>query len=126
VLAVNVLAPVFLTQALLGPLRAADSARIVVISSTMGQLSHGMSGGSLAYRLSKAAVNAVVANSAAELRADGILVNAMHPGWVRTAMGGSGAHIEPERAAANALKLATLPDGGPTGSFFYDGEEIAW
>jgi NAD(P)-dependent dehydrogenase (short-subunit alcohol dehydrogenase family) len=126
VLAVNVYAPVFLTQALLPLLRAAGRARVVVVSSTMGQLSGGMSGGSLPYRLSKTAVHAFVVNTAAELRGDGILVNAMHPGWVQTAMGGPAAPISVEAAAAAALQLASLPDDGPTGGFFRDGKPIPW
>ena len=69
--AVNVLAPVGLTQALLPSLRAAGLARVVVVSSTMGQLTSGMRGGSLPYRISKAAVNAFVANTASELPATG-------------------------------------------------------
>jgi NAD(P)-dependent dehydrogenase (short-subunit alcohol dehydrogenase family) len=123
---VNLLAPIELTRQLLAVLRAARSARIVVVSSTMGQLSSGMGGGSLPYRVSKAAVNAFVANTATELAADGILVNAMHPGWVRTDMGGVGATVQPEDAARTALLLASLPDGGPTGRFFRDGAEIPW
>jgi NAD(P)-dependent dehydrogenase (short-subunit alcohol dehydrogenase family) len=126
VLEVNVVAPVLLTRALLPQLRAAGRARVVVVSSTMGQLSSGMSGGSLPYRISKAAVNAFVVNTATELRRDGILVNAMHPGWVRTDMGGPAAPITPEDAARTAVFLSTLPDDGPTGGFFRDGRPIAW
>jgi NAD(P)-dependent dehydrogenase (short-subunit alcohol dehydrogenase family) len=124
--AVNVLAPIGLTQALLGPLRAADRARVVVVSSTMGQFSGGMTGGSLPYRVSKAAVNAFVACTATELAADSILVNAMHPGWVKTAMGGAAAPVTPEEAAVTALHLATLPDGAPSGRFWRDCAEIPW
>jgi NAD(P)-dependent dehydrogenase (short-subunit alcohol dehydrogenase family) len=125
-LAVNVLAPIGLTQALLPSLRAAGHARIVVVSSTMGQFTSGMRGGSLPYRISKSAVNAFVANTASELAGDGILVNAMHPGWVRTDMGGPNAGIEPEEAARMALQLATLDAGGRTGRFWRDGVEIPW
>lgn len=125
-LAVNVLAPVGLTQALLPSLRAAGHARIVVVSSTMGQFTNGMSGGSLPYRLSKSAVNCFVLSAAADLAPDGILVNAMHPGWVRTDMGGSTASVTPEEAARTALQLATIDAGGPTGRFWRDGVEIAW
>jgi NAD(P)-dependent dehydrogenase (short-subunit alcohol dehydrogenase family) len=124
--AVNVLAPVGLTQALLPSLRAAGHARVVVVSSTMGQFASGMRGGSLPYRISKAAVNAFVANTASELADDGILVNAMHPGWVRTDMGGASASVEPEEAARMALQLATLDAGGATGRFWRDGVEIPW
>ena len=124
--AVNVLAPVGLTQALLPSLRAAGHARIVVVSSTMGQFTSGMRGGSLPYRISKSAVNAFVANTASELKDDGILVNAMHPGWVRTDMGGASASVAPEQAAKMALQLATLDAGGLTGRFWRDGVEIPW
>jgi NAD(P)-dependent dehydrogenase (short-subunit alcohol dehydrogenase family) len=124
--AVNVLAPVGLTQALLPSLRAAGHARVVVVSSTMGQFTSGMRGGSLPYRISKSAVNAFVANTASELAGDGILVNAMHPGWVRTDMGGSSASVTPEEAARMALQLATLDAGGLTGRFWRDGVEIPW
>ena len=125
-LAVNVLAPFGLTQALLPALRRAGHARIVVVSSTMGQFTNGMSGGSLPYRLSKSAVNAFTLTAAADLARDGILVNAMHPGWVMTDMGGRAATITPEQAAKTALQLATIDAGGPTGRFWRDGVEIPW
>ena len=126
VLRVNVLAPLFLTQALLGPLRAAKSARVVVLSSQSGQFAGGMPADALSYRVSKAAVNAVSAVAAAALRSDGILVNTMHPGWVRTSMGGPDAPLTPEEGADTAVFLATLPDDGPSGRFFYQRREIDW
>jgi NAD(P)-dependent dehydrogenase (short-subunit alcohol dehydrogenase family) len=126
VLRVNVLAPLFLTQALLGPLRSAGSARVVILSSEAGQFAGGMSGEGLSYRVSKAAVNAVAAVGAAALRDDGILVNAMHPGWVNTDMGGAAAPLSPEEGADTAVYLATLPDDGPTGRFFHRRREIEW
>jgi NAD(P)-dependent dehydrogenase (short-subunit alcohol dehydrogenase family) len=125
-IAVNVAAPLFLTQALLPQLRAAGGARIVVVSSRAGALREGMSGGHMAYRISKAGVNALVNNLAAELAPDGILVNSMHPGWVKTDMGGSGASVEPEDAARTVLFLATLPEGGPSGRFWQNEREIDW
>ena len=126
VLRVNVLAPLFLTQALLGPLRAARSARVVVLSSQSGQFAGGMPADAMSYRVSKAAVNAVTAVAAAALRPDGILVNTMHPGWVRTDMGGPEAPLTPEEGADTAVFLATLPDDGPSGRFFYERREIDW
>jgi NAD(P)-dependent dehydrogenase (short-subunit alcohol dehydrogenase family) len=125
-MAVNLYAPVLLTQALLGPLRAAGSSRVVVVSSIDGQFAIGMSGGHLAYRASKAAVNAAVVNMAAELTLDGILVNTMHPGWVVTDMGGPGSSVPPEEAAEHVVYLCDLPDNGPTGRFFWESREIPW
>jgi NAD(P)-dependent dehydrogenase (short-subunit alcohol dehydrogenase family) len=127
VLAVNAAAPLFLTQALLGPLRAAGrKARIVVVSSDSGQFSVPKNGVAFPYRMSKAAVNMLTLNLAAAVAPDGILVNAMHPGWVRTAMGGPEAPVEPADAAETAYLLATLPDGGPSGLFWQDGRQIPW
>jgi NAD(P)-dependent dehydrogenase (short-subunit alcohol dehydrogenase family) len=125
-IAVNVAAPLFLTQALLPQLRAAGGARIVVVSSRAGALQEGMSGGNMAYRISKAAVNAFTNNLAAELAPERILVNAMHPGWVRTDMGGPRASVAPEDAADTVLFLAALPDDGPTGRFWQNRREIDW
>ena len=126
VLRVNLFAPLFLTQALVGPLRAARGARVVVLSSESGQLSNGMPGDAMSYRVSKAAVNAVTAVAAAALRRDGILVNTMHPGWVRTDMGGPDAPLSPAEGADTAVYLATLPDGGSSGKFFRERCEIPW
>jgi NAD(P)-dependent dehydrogenase (short-subunit alcohol dehydrogenase family) len=121
---VNVRAPFFLTQELVPQLRVANGARIVVVSSRAGAMNEGMSGGSMAYRISKAAVNAFVCNLSAELASDGILVNAMHPGWVSTDMGGRSAAVTPEDAADTVLFLATLPDGGPSGKFWFERRQI--
>ena len=126
VLRVNVFAPLFLTQALLEPLRAARSARVVVLSSGAGQFAGGLAADGLSYRVSKAAVNAVTVVAAAALRSEGILVNAMNPGWVKTDMGGPGATLSPEEGADTAVYLATLPDDGPSGRFFYERREVDW
>ncbi len=127
VLAVNAGAPLFLTQALLRPLRAAvPSARIVIVSSDSGRFSVAKDGVAFPYRMSKAAVNMLALNLAAALAADSILVNAMHPGWLRTDMGGTDAPVAPEQAAETAYYLATLPDGGLTGRLWHDKALIDW
>jgi len=127
VMAVNAAAPLFLTQALLGPLRAAGRAgRIVIVSSDSGRFSVPKNGVASPYRMSKAAVNMLTLNLAAALAADGILVNAMHPGWIRTDMGGPDAPVPPEQAAQTAGYLASLPDGGPTGRLWQDKRPIDW
>jgi NAD(P)-dependent dehydrogenase (short-subunit alcohol dehydrogenase family) len=132
VLHVNVFAPLFLTQALLQPLRAAGSARVIILSSGAGQFGDGktgdglFSGDGMSYRVSKAAVNAVSVVTAAALRPYGILVNSMNPGWVKTDMGGPEATLSPAEGADTAVYLATLPDDGPWGRFFYERREVGW
>jgi NAD(P)-dependent dehydrogenase (short-subunit alcohol dehydrogenase family) len=79
-----------------------------------------------AYRVSKAALNALVRVLAPSLAERGIAINAICPGWVRTAMGGPAAPRSVEQGAAGILWAATLPDGGPTGGFFRDGKPISW
>ena len=99
--------------------------RIVNISSGLGQL-HQMGEGSPAYRVSKAALNALTRTLAAEVAGSGILVNSMSPGWVRTDMGGADAPRTVEEGADTAVWLATLASNGPTGQFFRDRKPIPW
>lgn len=120
----NTLGPWRMTQALLPLLRRSRQARIVNVSSEAGSLA-GMQGGTPAYSLSKAALNALTRMLAAELRGAGILVNAVCPGWVATDMGGSGGRPVAE-GAAGIIWAATLPDDGPSGGFFRDGKPLPW
>jgi len=122
---VNLFGALMLAQALVPIMRKNRYGRIVNVSSGLGQLSD-MGIGSPAYRISKAALNALTGILAAELNGSGILVNSMSPGWVRTDMGGSGAPRTVEQGADTAVWLATLPDNGPTGGFFRDRKPIPW
>jgi NAD(P)-dependent dehydrogenase (short-subunit alcohol dehydrogenase family) len=79
-----------------------------------------------AYRVTKVALNSWTRSFADEVRTRGILVNAVCPGWVRTAMGGRSAPRSVEEGAAGIVWAATLPPDGPTGGFFRDGHPIAW
>jgi carbonyl reductase 1 len=83
---------------------------------------------SSAYRVSKVGLNALTRILARELESDPrrILVNAVCPGWVRTAMGGSAAPRSIEKGSETPAWLALLPDGGPSGRLFRDRHEIAW
>lgn len=99
--------------------------RIVNVSSGAGSLSD-MSTYEPPYSVSKAALNAITRVLAGELRGTGILVNAVDPGWVRTDMGGAIAPRSVEQGAASVLWAVQLPDDGPTGGFFRDGEPVPW
>lgn len=81
---------------------------------------------SSAYRVSKVALNALTRVLARDLRPRGILVNAVCPGWVHTALGGASAPRSPEEGARSIVWAAKLPKDGPTGGFFRDGLPIPW
>jgi len=112
------------TLALAPLLRASPAGRVVNVSSEAGSLT-GMAGGTPAYAVSKAALNALTRVLAAELRADGVLVNAVCPGWTATDMGGGGGRPVGE-GAASVLWAVDLPPDGPTGGFTRDGRDLPW
>jgi NAD(P)-dependent dehydrogenase (short-subunit alcohol dehydrogenase family) len=112
------------TLAFLPLLRRSPQARIVNVSSEGGSLA-GMSAGTPTYSVSKAALNALTRVLAAELRRDGILVNAICPGWTATDMGRHGGRPVAE-GAASIVWAVTLAGDGPTGGFFRDGRPVPW
>jgi NAD(P)-dependent dehydrogenase (short-subunit alcohol dehydrogenase family) len=112
------------TLAFLPMLRRAPHARIVNVSSEAGSLAS-MGGGTPAYQITKAALNALTRTLAGELRPAGILVNSICPGWVATDMGGPGGRPVAD-GAASVVWGVTLPDDGPTGGFFRDGRPLPW
>ena len=123
VIETNVFGPWRLIQASLPLLRRSDSPRIVNVSSGAGQLAE-MGGGRAAYRLSKAALNALTRTLAAD--EPQISVNSVCPGWVRTDMGGSSAPRSVDEGADTAVWLATMADDVPSGGFFRNREPIPW
>jgi NAD(P)-dependent dehydrogenase (short-subunit alcohol dehydrogenase family) len=120
----NLYGPWLMVQEFLPLLRRSAHPRIVNVSSEAGSLA-GMGGGTPAYTASKAALNALTRMLAAELRGDGILVNAVCPGWVATDMGGPGGRPVAD-GAASVVWATVLPDSGPTGGFFRDGKPLPW
>jgi NAD(P)-dependent dehydrogenase (short-subunit alcohol dehydrogenase family) len=112
------------TLAFLPLLRESAHPRIVNVSSEAGSISR-MGGGEPAYDISKAALNALTRKLAAELGRDGVLVNAVCPGWVATDMGGPGG-APVARGAASVLWAVDLPDDGPSGGFFRHGRPLPW
>jgi NAD(P)-dependent dehydrogenase (short-subunit alcohol dehydrogenase family) len=121
----NFYGPLMVTQGLLPLMRRHRYGRVVNMSSGLGQLED-MGDGTPAYRASKTALNALTRMFATATSDEGILVNAMCPGWVRTDMGGPNASRGVEKGAETVVWLATLPDNGPTGGFFRDKKPIAW
>ena len=121
----NLFGPLLLIQALVPLMKKGRYGRIVNVSSGQGQLSD-MGAGTPAYRISKAALNALTRTCAAELCGSGILVNSMCPGWVKTDMGGPSAPRTVAQGADTAVWLAALPEGGPSGGFFRDRKPIPW
>lgn len=122
--ATNVLGVWRVTQLFLPLLRESGHPRIVNVSSGAGGLAR-MTGRTPGYSVSKLSLNGITLMFAAMLEADGIPVNAICPGWVETDMGGSGGRPVSE-GAASVVWGVTLPDDGPSGGFFRDGERIEW
>lgn len=122
---VNTIGPMMLINALLPLMERVDDARIVNISSGMGQLAD-MGGRHPGYRISKTALNAATRIYAAELDPKRVRVNAVCPGWVRTDMGGENADLSLAEGIDTAIWLATSPDATHSGGYFRRREPIDW
>nr|WP_244111553.1 SDR family NAD(P)-dependent oxidoreductase [Burkholderia gladioli] len=77
------------------------------------------------YDASKTALNAFTVHLAHELRGTAVKVNSIHPGWVRSEMGGTAADISLEEGAKLSVRFATLPEDGPSGGFYFE-SELPW
>jgi NAD(P)-dependent dehydrogenase (short-subunit alcohol dehydrogenase family) len=128
----NVIGVIRVTNAMLPLLRRSASPRIVNMSSTVGSLTLQTTPGaetgpiSAAYSASKTFLNAVTIQYVKELADTNILINAGCPGFVATDLNGFRGTRTPEQGAAIAIRLATLPDDGPSGGFFDDNGVVPW
>jgi NAD(P)-dependent dehydrogenase (short-subunit alcohol dehydrogenase family) len=130
----NLFSLISLTQKLLPLVKKSDAGKIVNLSSILGSLALnsdpnsplGPQSAATAYHTSKAALNMFTVHLANELKDTQIKVNAAHPGWVKTDMGGQAAPLGVEEGAKTSVWLATLPKDGPTGGYFFDGEALPW
>lgn len=129
----NFFAVVELTQALLPLITKSPAGRIVNLSSILGSLTlHSdpkspiASSKSLGYNASKTALNAFTIHLADALKDTKIKVNSVHPGWVKTDMGGQGAPMEITDGAKSSVEMALLGDDGPSGKYVHLGKPLPW
>ena len=127
VLRTNALAPLCVAQCFAAHVAASDRKCIATLSSKMGSMTDNTSGGSYIYRSSKAAVNAVMKSLASDLGPQGVISVLLHPGWVRTDMGGPSGLIGAEQSVAGMRRVIDAADMNASGHFYaYDGAEIPW
>ena len=125
---VNFYGALHMIRAFVPVMKAHNYGRVVNVSSIGGSLSlmFTLRGGMAAYRISKAALNAVTRLTAGTVKDWDIKVNSMCPGRIRTRMGGASAPRTPAQGAETMVWLATLPRRGPSGKFFTDRVRLDW
>ena len=124
---VNALGPMRVTQALLPHLRRSHARKIIHITSNLGSLTNNVEGGYYAYRSSKAALNMFNRSLGRELEGEGFTCVALHPGWVRTDMGGAHAPLLVEESVAALVGIIGGLARGENGSFMdYAGATLPW
>ena len=127
VLHVNAIAPLQLTQLLIPRLRTGKGKKLAFVSSKMGSIADNGRGGSYIYRCSKTALNSVVKTLAVDLAEEGFIAAALHPGWVRTDMGGPNGLIDAEESVRGMLQVIDALTPATTGEFInYNGAAIPW
>lgn len=128
VLNINCVGTVKLSDALLPNLQVGQDKSIIVISSRMGSISDNEQGRSYAYRASKAALNCVMRSFAIDVKPMGIHVMLLHPGWVKTDMGGKNALVDVQASVAGMLKQAEqyMPESHAQELRRFDGGTIGW
>lgn len=124
---VNSLGPLRVTRALLPHLRRGQRRRIIHMTSKMGSLTENTEGGYYGYRTSKTALNMLHRCLSAELAGQGFVCVALHPGWVRTGMGGNHAPLSPRESVRGLLGVIARLQREDNGRFLdYTGAEIPW
>ena len=123
----NTMSPLAVSAAFAANVAQGGQKKIITLSSIMGSIAENDSSGDFIYRSSKAAVNAVMKSLAGDLKSEGITVAVVHPGWVRTDMGGPDAAIEaPESVTGMRAVIAGLKESDSGRFLNYDGTEIPW
>lgn len=136
--AINTVGPIMLSKALLPLLkRAADKnndkplsserAAIVNMTSVLGSIALNTNGGLYPYRCSKAAINMATKSLSVDLKNDGILVTCIHPGWVKTDMGGKNAPLDVDESTKGIINVLKSLNEKHNGEFYeYDGKQLPW
>lgn len=124
---VNSVAPIILTQLLMENFAKGSAKKLVYLTSKMGSIGDNKGGGSYVYRSSKAALNAAVKSLSIDLNDKGFSVALLHPGWVRTEMGGPNGLIDTKTSVTGLMEVIAGLDPASSGSFLnYDGSVIPW
>ncbi len=124
---VNTLTTYYLAEAFLPHLQRSGQAKLIAMTSKMGSIADNGSGGEYIYRSTKTALNTVVKSLSIDLQKFNIAVAALHPGWVRTDMGGPNGLIDTETSVAGLRKVIAGLDQAQSGEFIaYDGKNVPW
>ena len=127
VLRVNTLSPLKVSECFADQVARSSLKLIVTVTSKMGSMTDNSSGGSYFYRSSKAALNAVMKSLSVDLAERAVKVAVLHPGWVRTDMGGDGALIDADESVTGMRKVIASLQDADSGKFFdYKGNEVPW
>lgn len=127
VMQINAIAPLKMAEAFLPHLLAGQKKLMVFLTSRMGSIADNSSGGAYIYRSSKAALNAAVKSLSIDLGPRGVTTLLLHPGWVRTAMGGPNATIPPEESIAGMRRIIDrVEPGQPLRFLDYQGNALPW
>ena len=127
VLKVNLIAPLMITQEVIENVKKSSAKKIYFLSSQLGSIEDNNSGGMYIYRSSKTGLNQVVKSLSIDLKAYGITVVALHPGWVKTDMGGPNALVSIDKSVEGMIRVIDTTDIKDTGKFLnYNGRELPW
>ena len=127
VLKVNLIAPLMVTQSIIDNVKKGVDKKIYFLSSQLGSIEDNTSGGMYIYRSSKTGLNQVVKSLSVDLKPQGITVVLLHPGWVKTDMGGPNAPVSIDESIEGMTQVIHTTDIRDTGRFLnYDGKELPW
>ncbi|XP_065205148.1 C-signal [Planococcus citri] len=129
-LKVNTIAPILVSKAIAPLIKKSDSLAggiIINVSSIMASIQQNTTGGFYPYRTSKAALNAATKSMSCDLKDNNIIVVSLHPGWLKTSMGGPQAPLSVDEAVPDIIKFIETLTPDKSGSFYsYDGKELPW